>query len=100
MAGRGRELPSSPQRSGANVVQRALGLHSTTVKGRGVKLTTHLHIVPRLRMLGAISLFPINVFKILYLIKHWTTLLLSLRHQKHQLNMQILVGCIRNTINC
>jgi hypothetical protein len=30
--------------------------------GRGVKLTTYLHIVPRLRMTGAIPLLPLYAF--------------------------------------
>jgi hypothetical protein len=30
--------------------------------GRGMKLTTDLHLVPRLRMSGAVTLLPSNVF--------------------------------------
>ena len=30
--------------------------------GRGVKLTTHLRLVPRLRMSGAMPLFPLHAF--------------------------------------
>jgi hypothetical protein len=38
-------------------------------RGRGVNLTIHLHLVPRLRMQGAISLFPQYVFMAWCLIK-------------------------------
>jgi len=31
--------------------------------GRGVKVTSHLHLVPRLRMGDAITLLPQNAFK-------------------------------------
>jgi len=34
-------------------------------RGQGVKLTTHLHLVPRLRTSGAIILFSLHVFMVL-----------------------------------
>jgi hypothetical protein len=37
---------------------------------RGVKLTTHLHLVPRSRMRGAIPPLPLYVFMAWYLVKH------------------------------
>jgi len=38
---------------------------------RGVKLTTHLYLVSRLRMNGAIPPLPQYVFMEWYLVKHW-----------------------------
>ena len=38
------------------------GVLSRGYSGRGVKLTTHLHLVPRLRMSGAIPLIPLYAF--------------------------------------
>jgi len=38
--------------------------------GRGVKLTTHFHVVPRLRIRAAITLLPQYVFMAWCLVKH------------------------------
>jgi hypothetical protein len=38
--------------------------------GRGVKLTTHLHLVPRLRMRGAVPPLFLYVFMVCCLVKH------------------------------
>ena len=40
---------------------------SRRYRGRGLNLTTHLHLVPRLRMSGAVPQFPVYVFTALYL---------------------------------
>jgi hypothetical protein len=42
---------------------------ATGYSGRGVKLTTHLHLVPRLRMRGTITPFSQYVLVAWYLIK-------------------------------
>jgi len=43
-------------------IQWVPGALNLGVKRRGVKLTTHLHLMPRLRMRGAIPLLPQYVF--------------------------------------
>jgi hypothetical protein len=42
-------------------------------RGRGVKLTTQLNLVPRLRMHGAVPLLSQYAFIVWCLIKHWIT---------------------------
>jgi len=55
----------------------------TGVKTDGVKLTAHLHLVPRLRMSGAVPLLPLHAFMV------WTRITLPLilssrrRHNHH-----------------
>jgi len=39
------------------------GVFLSGLNGRGVKLTTHLHLVPRLRMNGATPPHPLYTFK-------------------------------------
>jgi hypothetical protein len=51
-------------------IQWVLGALSLGVKWPGMKLTTHLHIVPRSRMCGAIPPFPQYVFLAWCLVKH------------------------------
>jgi hypothetical protein len=46
------------------------GVHSPGQSGRGVKLTTHLHLVPSLRMSGAITPLPQYDFVAWCLVKH------------------------------
>jgi hypothetical protein len=43
-------------------IQWVTGVLSWGYSGRGVKLTTHLHLVPRLRMVGAIPVLFVYVF--------------------------------------
>jgi hypothetical protein len=45
------------------------GLFPRGYSGRGIKLTTHLHLAPRLIMRGAVPLLP-HVFMAWYLVKH------------------------------
>jgi hypothetical protein len=51
-------------------IYRYRGLLPQGKSGWGVKLTAHLHLVPRLRMYGAIPLLPQYVFMVWYLVKH------------------------------
>jgi hypothetical protein len=44
-------------------IKLVLGIFPISKGGRGVKLTTYLYLVPRLRMGWAISLFPLHSFK-------------------------------------
>jgi len=46
------------------------GSLSQSKSGQGVKLTTHLHLVKRLRIYGAMPLLPQCVFKAWYLVKY------------------------------
>jgi len=46
------------------------------LSGRGVKITTHIHVVPRLRKCGAIPPLNQNVFMAWWLLKHKTALIL------------------------
>jgi hypothetical protein len=46
------------------------GLYPWGYSGRGVKLTTHPHLVPKSRMRGAIPPFPRYVFMAWWLVKH------------------------------
>jgi hypothetical protein len=51
-------------------LKRRLYVVSLGVSGRGVKLTTHLHLVPRSRMCGAIPPLPHYVCMAWRLVKH------------------------------
>jgi hypothetical protein len=46
------------------------GHYPLEVKRPGVKLTTHVHLMPRLRMRGSIPSFLQYVFTALHLVKH------------------------------
>jgi hypothetical protein len=46
------------------------GLHHLIINITSVKLTTHLHLVPRSRMSGAIPPFPLYIFMAWCLVKH------------------------------
>ena len=45
-----------------NFIFTFTGVLSRGLSGRGVKLVTHLHLAPRVRMSGAILLFPLYDF--------------------------------------
>jgi hypothetical protein len=51
-------------------IQWVPGALSLGQNGQGVKLTTHLHLVPRSRMCGAIPPLPQYVFMAWSLVKH------------------------------
>jgi len=53
--------------SGAHTASYSMGVSDPPREqsGRGVKLTTHLHIVPRLRMSGDIPLLPLHAVMVL-----------------------------------
>jgi hypothetical protein len=53
-------------------IEWVLGALSSGKSGRDMKLTIHLHIVPRLNMRGAVPLFLQYVFMARCLIKQWT----------------------------
>jgi len=55
-AGRDRKCPDF---SGAYPASFSMGAR---IHGQGMKLTTHLHLVPRLSMSGAVPLLPIYAF--------------------------------------
>jgi hypothetical protein len=53
--------------SGAHTTSYSMGVSvlSREQSGRGLKLTTHLHTVPRLRMSGDIPLVPLHAVMVL-----------------------------------
>jgi len=61
--------------------------------GRGVKLTTHLHLVPMTRMCGAIPPLPQYIFMAWFLVKHRDNFTFALTT-----TTKINVGLRRNTV--
>jgi hypothetical protein len=68
-------IPAGDGNFSRHRVQTSSGAHPTSYPmgargGRGLKLTTHRHIVPRSRMRGAIRLLPQYVLMAWCLVKH------------------------------
>jgi hypothetical protein len=60
-----RLLQNRPHRYGGSYqtsYSLGTGLHSLGKSGRSMKFTTHFHLLPRLRMSGAVLLLPLHAF--------------------------------------
>jgi hypothetical protein len=63
--------------------------------GRGVKLTTHLHLVPRLRMNGDVFLLPLYVLKA----RRGAVLPLRFNTESSDSRLDLLVKCSLHLIS-
>jgi hypothetical protein len=67
---------------------KGTAVQSWDTSGRGVKLTTHLHLVPRLRVSGAIPLLP------LYAFMPWTCKTTYLMDMKNMTSIKLFFSCL------